>query len=87
MTGRPYDRREQVEREFPVTSWQHISVRGPDEGRLVVAQLASQSTEPVFAEARWFGPHDGVILIRLPAVAEPEPPKKRRPWWQFWRRR
>lgn len=78
-----WDIRKQVETEFPTSEWIHISVSNPDEGRQAIGAIVMRTRRPLVGQARWFGPGDGVILIRKSDILEP-PPKKQKPWWKFW---
>lgn len=80
-----WDDRAKVEAEFPRSEWDWHPCRDGDGGTLV-AMAAMQSGGFVFAEARWFGPGDGVVLIRKhktqPADPKPADPKPRVSWWR-----
>ena len=81
-----WDDRDQVNKEFPKSEWQHIPISDPDDGRMQIAMMAIRSNEPVLGEARWFAPGDGVVLVKKTAtkVEDQVEKKVKKPWWKFW---
>lgn len=83
-----YDDRKAVEAEFPKDRWEHIPVKNSDEAGLMIATIAFASQVPIFGEARWFGPRDGVVILEKPAkplVKELAKALDKKKWWQFWK--
>lgn len=53
-----------VERDFPRAEWHWYPVISPEHGHAFLCRLAVERGQMVMAEARWFGPRDGVVRVR-----------------------